>query len=126
MKDNLTIAVDFDGTCVDHRYPDIGADVPFAVLSLKLLTETLGAKVILNTMRSGEYLAAAVNWFSKNNIQLYGINSHPDQHTWTHSPKVYANKYIDDAAVGCPLIEVPGFARPCVDWNNVMYILRRD
>lgn len=126
MRDNLTIAVDFDGTCVDHRYSDTGPDVPFAVHSLKLLTETLGAKIILNTMRSGEYLAAAVNWFSKNDIQLYGINSHPDQHTWTTSPKVYASKYIDDAAVGCPLIEVPGFARPCVDWNNVMYILRRD
>jgi len=27
----MTIAVDFDGTIVEHRYPEIGEEKPFAV-----------------------------------------------------------------------------------------------
>ena len=32
----MTIAVDFDGTIVEHRYPRIGEEIPFAVETLKL------------------------------------------------------------------------------------------
>ena len=46
----------------------------------------------------------AVNWFKKNDIPLYGINENPDQSSWTTSPKPYCHIYIDDAALGCPLI----------------------
>lgn len=33
----MTIAVDFDGTIVEHRYPRIGREIPFATDTLKLL-----------------------------------------------------------------------------------------
>ena len=33
----MVIAVDFDGTIVTHRYPDIGDEIPFATETLKLL-----------------------------------------------------------------------------------------
>lgn len=118
------IAVDFDGTCVDHRYPDVGANAPGAVETLLELVvpddpNALETRLILWTMRSGEHLVAARSWFARHGIPLFGVNENPDQKSWTDSPKAYAQVYIDDAALGCPLISIPGFARPCVDWSAV-------
>jgi hydroxymethylpyrimidine pyrophosphatase-like HAD family hydrolase len=113
----LIIAVDFDGTCVKHSYPQIGEDIG-AVPVLKELSEK-GHKLILFTMRSGSTLQAAVDWFRDKGIPLYGINSNPTQHTWTSSPKPYAHLYIDDMALGCPLIREEGFNNPYVDWVTV-------
>ena len=72
-------------------------------------------------LESGNYLTDAINWFKENDIELYGIQSNPTQHTWTTSPKAYAQLYIDDAALGCPLIyNNPGFSeRPYVNWIEV-------
>ena len=114
----MKIAIDFDGTCVEHKFPDVGKDAPGAVDCLKKMVNC-GHKIILNTMRSGEYLEAAVQWFIQRDIPLSGINSDPRQSSWTQSPKVYADIYIDDAAFGCPLITPPGFNRACVDWSAV-------
>lgn len=111
----MYIAVDFDGTCVTHDYPRIGKDI-HAIPVLKKLVSN-GHKLILNTMRSGKELDEAVNWFKVNNIELFGINENPTQKSWTQSPKVYANMYIDDAAFGCPLLTVPELSdRPFVNW----------
>ena len=118
----MIIAVDFDGTCVDHRYPEVGPSVPDAIRVLKELA-LKRYDLILFTMRSGEKLDDAVEWFKRNNIPLAGINKSPNQHTWTSSPKAYANFYIDDAAFGCPLINVDGFRRMCVDWLEVEKVL---
>ncbi|HKJ65905.1 MAG TPA: hypothetical protein VJ969_10905, partial [Desulfopila sp.] len=52
-------------------------------------------------------------------IELYGVNENPLQKSWTDSPKVHGNVYIDDSAFGCPLIFPKGFHRPCVDWEAV-------
>ena len=112
----MYIAVDFDGTCVTHEYPKVGKDIG-AVPVLKRLVEA-GHKLILNTMRSGDELADAIQWFIDNDISLYGANVNPTQKRWTDSPKVYAQLYIDDAALGCPLIGNPG-GRPYVDWEAV-------
>lgn len=122
MKD-ITICVDFDGTIVDHAFPEIGEAVPGALDWLTLFQEK-GAKLILWTMRSdhqkyGNVLTQAMNYLRKNGIQIYAINMNPTQHTWTDSPKAYADIYIDDAAIGCPLIQVEGFNRLCVDWEKV-------
>lgn len=113
----MIISVDFDGTCVEHAYPDVGKDIGAAPV-LKALASK-GHQLILFTMRSGETLADACAWFHTNGIPLYGINENPDQHTWTSSPKPYANLYIDDAAFGCPLITPPNGKRPYVDWEQV-------
>lgn len=132
----MIIAVDFDGTCVKHAFPEIGEDIGAAPI-LRLLVHR-GHKLILFTMRSdvdapksddpsiiaepGDYLSAAVKWFEDNNIHLWGVNCNPEQHTWTGSPKPYAHIYIDDAALGVPLINKPG-ERPYVDWVMVHYML---
>ena len=33
----MVIAVDFDGTIVEHRYPRIGREIPFAITTLRRL-----------------------------------------------------------------------------------------
>ena len=120
----MYIAVDFDGTCVTHEYPKVGKDIG-AVPVLKKLTDS-GHKRILNTMRSGKELAAAIKWFIDNDIPLFGANENPTQKSWTTSPKVHANLYIDDAALGCPLIfDHAVSSRPFVNWVMVEEILEK-
>jgi hypothetical protein len=119
----MIIAIDFDGTIVEHNYPDIGRPVIGAIEYIKQF-QNLGAKIILWTMRSdnddGPTLSSAVNYCLSKGIELYGINSNPTQNEWTSSPKAYANIYIDDAAIGCPLRESASYgARPYVDWDIV-------
>ena len=135
----MVIVVDFDGTVVTHEFPKVGKDIG-AVPVLKELVNN-GHQLILFTMRSdvvnptgednelhlqtGNYLTDAVNWFKENEIPLYGIQTNPTQHTWTTSPKAYAQIYIDDAALGCPLrFDESLSSRPFVDWELVAIILR--
>ena len=133
----MTIAIDFDGTCVTHEFPRVGRDIGAAPVLRALVDQ--GHQLILYTMRSdrkkggatndlmikdvtGDFLTDAVNWFKRNNIPLYGIQVNPTQQNWTTSPKCYAELYIDDAALGVPLIHVKG-ERPYVDWIKVAEML---
>jgi hypothetical protein len=119
---NMIIAIDFDGTCVTHEYPNVGKDIN-AIPVLKNIVNK-GHKIILYTMRHGKELQDAVEWFVNNNIPLYGINENPTQKNWTKSPKIYAHIYIDDAALGCPLIFNEEYSdRPYVDWEAVQKLL---
>ena len=112
----MIIAVDFDGTCVKHAYPKIGEDIG-AVPVLKEMVKN-GHQIVLNTMRSGNLLDDAVQWFESNGIKLSGVNHTPGQATWTESPKVYANVYIDDAALGCPT-RMDESGNIFVDWRII-------
>jgi len=114
MSTPLVVAVDFDGTVVKHAYPGIGADIGAAPW-LKKLVEA-GAKLVLWTMRDGEELDDAVEWFETHGIELWGVQRNPTQDTWTGSPKAYAHVYVDDAALGVPLVRPEG-ERPYVDWG---------
>lgn len=118
----MIIAIDFDGTCVKHKYPKIGEDIG-AVPVLKEFVKR-GHKLVLNTMRSGFELSEAVNWFKERDIELYGVNENPTQKSWTSSPKVYANIYIDDAALGCPLVRNEREAY--VDWKEIAKLFKYD
>lgn len=116
----MYIAIDFDGTCVTHEYPNIGKDIGAIPVLQQLVKD--GHQLILYTMRSGKELDDAVQWFKINNIPLYGINENPSQKRWTTSPKIFAHIYIDDAAIGAPLITYnSNFAphRPYICWDNI-------
>ena len=137
----MIIAVDFDGTCVTHEFPEVGKDIG-AVPVLKELVKK-GHKIILYNMRShpdknnqgktlsggiisNDTLQDAIDWFKENEIPLWGINENPKQKEWTSSPKIYANIYIDDAALGIPLkYDEDGMIfRPYVDWNRMRTLLK--
>ena len=118
----MYIAIDFDGTCVTHEFPNVGKEIG-AVPILKKLIER-GHKLILHTMRGKDTIDAAKNRFDKNNITLFGINYNPTQWRWTDSKKVFAQLYIDDAALGVPLkIDTSISSRPFVDWDEVAKLL---
>jgi hypothetical protein len=117
----LIVGVDFDGTIVEHKYPEIGPAVPGAIETLREVQE-IGADLILWTMRSGPELAAAVAWLDANGIKLFGVNRNPET-DWSDSPKAYCHVYVDDAALGCPLRKATTTQRPMVDWQAVRPVL---
>lgn len=112
----MIVAVDFDGTLVEHMYPQIGAEVEEAFDWLKRFHEA-GVRLILWTMRSQRTLFDAVDYCEERGVEFWGININPEQKSWSTSPKAYAHLYIDDAAVGVPLKVRAGSRRATVDWT---------
>lgn len=117
----MKIAIDFDGTCVTHDYPEVGRDIG-AVPVLRELYDA-GHSLILHTMRTGMEMYHAREWFDEHDIPLFGVQYDPEQTKWTHSNKCYANLYIDDAALGIPLTYPPNGKRAYVDWVKVRELL---
>jgi hypothetical protein len=113
----MIIGIDFDGTCVKHAYPNIGDDIGAVPVLKEFIRQ--GHKLILITMRSGELLDNAVQWLKERGIELYGVNHNPDQDSWTESPKIYAQLYIDDAGLGCPTNFDQRTGRTYVDWKVI-------
>jgi hypothetical protein len=120
----LILAIDFDGTIVEHKFPRIGDAAPGAFEWLKRFQE-LDALLILYTMRSdgrkdgSTPLADAVAFCRENGIEFWQVNENKEQADWTCSPKIYAHHYIDDAAIGCPLVPHPAGGGMVVDWAVV-------
>ena len=98
----MTIAVDFDGTIVEHRYPEIGNEIPFAVDTLKMLTKE-GHRLILWSVREGRLLDEAVEWCRERGLEFYAVNkdypeeSKKDNH---YSRKLKVEMFIDDRNIG--------------------------
>ena len=125
----MIICVDFDGTVVTHEYPKIGREIPWAIDTLRELIDN-GHQIVLCTMRGHmkkdgkDLLQEAVDWLKERDIELYGVNKTPFQHTWTDSPKPYAHLYIDDAALGCPK-KLDSELGVIVDWKKINNILKK-
>lgn len=101
MPQSLTIAVDFDGTIVENRYPEIGKPMLFALETLKKLQED-GHRLILWTYRAGEELEDAVRFCKKNGLKFYAVNkSYPEEaYDKSMSRKILADIFIDDRNIG--------------------------
>lgn len=99
----MTIAVDFDGTIVEHRYPEIGNEIPFATDTLKMLIEDRH-KLILWSVREGKLLDDAVEWCRQRGVEFYAVNRdfpEEDENKNKHfSRKLKADVWIDDRNVG--------------------------
>lgn len=99
----MTIAIDFDGTIVDNRYPEIGQEIPFAVETLKMLIADRH-KLILWTCREGELLDAALRWCSERGVEFYAVNRDYPEETLENNPhfsrKLKADIFIDDRSLG--------------------------
>lgn len=100
----MVIAVDFDGTIVEHKYPQIGKEIPFAIATLKKL-QAERHLLILWTVRENDLLEEAVEYCRKRGLEFYAVNAnHPDEQVKPNqaSPcrKVRADMYIDDCNVG--------------------------
>ena len=99
----MLIAVDFDGTIVEHKYPKIGKERPFATATLKKLIED-GHRLILWTVREGRLLDEAVEWCENKGVVFYSVNRDYPEETIENnrhfSRKVKADVFIDDCNVG--------------------------
>jgi len=98
---NVRIAVDFDGTIVEHEYPRIGKEKLFAFQTLKEL-EKLGAALILWTFRTGRELEEAVEYCRQNGLEFYAVNKNYPEEIFDErvSRKIDADIFIDDKNVG--------------------------
>ena len=99
----MTIAVDFDGTIVEHRYPEIGEEIPFATETLKMLIKDRH-RLILWSVREDELLDEAVEWCRQRGVEFYAVNrDYPEEEKEKNnhfSRKLKADLFIDDRNVG--------------------------
>lgn len=97
----MIIAVDFDGTIVQHKYPEIGSEIPFAIESIIALQKE-GHQIILWTYRTEEMLFEAVQFCENKGLEFYAVNSNYPEEEFddTISRKIYADLYIDDRNFG--------------------------
>lgn len=98
---DLIIAVDFDGTIVEHKYPKIGRELPFATDALKTLQKK-GFRLILWTFRAGQELEDAVAFCRERGVEFYAVNKNFPEEKWSpgQSRKILADIYIDDRNLG--------------------------
>ena len=136
-KNQIIIAVDFDGTIVTHDFPKVGTLVPYAKKVLTKLSTISEVQLMLWTMRSTlpiridkdsepvDTLQQAFDFLKLHNLKfnLDWVNQNPDQ-SWSHSNKQFAHIYIDDAALGCPLVQFSNSSRYTVDWFAVELLLQ--
>ena len=98
----MTIAVDFDGTIVRHRYPKIGDEIPFVTETLRLFLRDRH-RLILWTVREGRLLDEAVEWCRARGVEFYAINRDFPEEDATgsgFSRKIKADLFIDDRNFG--------------------------
>lgn len=98
----MKIAVDFDGTIVEHRYPAIGEEKLFAFETLKQL-QKLGHQLVLWTYRHGTELDEAIEFCKKNGVEFYAVNkSYPEEDfdPGAASRKLDVDLFIDDRNIG--------------------------
>ena len=99
----MTIAIDFDGTIVEHRYPKIGDEISFATDTLKMLIKD-GHQLILWTVREGELLQEAVDWCHARGVDFWAVNKdYPEEEKEKNnhfSRKIKADMFIDDRNFG--------------------------
>jgi len=97
----MIIAIDFDGTIVEHRYPAIGKELPFALETIKALQKKQH-QIILWTFRAGKTLDEAVEFCRKGGVEFYAVNkSYPEEkYDESISRKINADLYIDDRNIG--------------------------
>ena len=98
----MIIAVDFDGTIVEHKYPEIGNERPFATYTLRKLIEERH-RLILWTVRRGKELQEAVDWCKERGVEFYAVNRNfPEETVEPHRgySKINAELFIDDCNLG--------------------------
>lgn len=96
----MRIAVDFDGTIVEHRYPKIGSPIPFAIETLKQLQKE-NHLLILWTVREGDLLQEAIDYCSSKGLVFYTANKNdPEENAMDAARKLAVDLFIDDRNLG--------------------------
>lgn len=97
----MIIAVDFDGTIVEHKYPQIGKEIPFAIETLKKIQAEGQHTLILWTVREGDLLQEAVDFCAQRGLVFYAANkNYPEEDLSTAPKKLTVDLFIDDRNLG--------------------------
>jgi hypothetical protein len=96
----MIIAVDFDGTIVDNRYPKIGKKRPYAIETILRLQQEDQHQFVLWTVREGAHLDEAVTFCKNEGLEFYAINQDTPNQTCTGPRKLNADLFIDDRNLG--------------------------
>ncbi len=112
----MKIAVDFDGTIVEDKYPQIGEEKMFAIETLKQLQQR-GHQIILWTYRTGKELEEAIEFCRKRGLEFYAVNNnYPEEKPEDKMPrKINADIFIDDRNLG-------GF----IEWGKAWQIITNE
>ncbi|MCK4919711.1 MAG: hypothetical protein KAS71_01615 [Bacteroidales bacterium] len=113
----MKISVDFDGTIVEHKFPEIGKEILFAFDTLKALQKQ-GHQLILWTIRTGKELDEAVEFCRKNGVEFYAVNKNYPEEEFDEnevSRKINAEIFIDDRNIG----GFPG-------WGEIYFMINPD
>ena len=99
----MVIAVDFDGTIVENRCPEIGEERPFAIETLKMLIADRH-RLVLWSCREGVLLEQALQWCRERGVEFYAANRDYPEETTENNPhfsrKLKADLFIDDRNIG--------------------------
>lgn len=100
LLESKLIAVDFDGTIVYNKYPNIGKPLPFAFETMKMLQQK-GHRLILWTVRTDNLLEKAVAFCKKNGVEFYAVNEeYAGEGADLKNRKINVDIFIDDRDVG--------------------------
>ncbi len=110
----MIIAVDFDGTIVEHEYPKIGKPIPFAIETLLKLQQDRH-QLLLWSVREGELLQDAVDYCEKKGLHFYAVNKNYPEEEYSNMAcrKLNADIFIDDRNIG-------GFP----DWGVIYHMVK--
>lgn len=98
----MIIAVDFDGTIVEHDYPRIGKEIPFAIETLKKIQRDNQHLLVLWTVREGKFLQEAVDYCHERGLDFYAVNKDYPEEQFDEgiTRKIKADLFIDDRNLG--------------------------
>lgn len=92
------IAVDFDGTLCENKWPEIGEANEDMIYYLRK-RQAEGDKLILWTCRVGDMLRKAINWCYNYGLIFNAVNENLPEiidSFGSDTRKIFANEYIDD------------------------------
>jgi hypothetical protein len=96
------IAIDFDGTIVEHKFPEIGKLLPGAKEVINKLAKSY--TIIIWTCRNHEETSKEfldmITFLLDNDIEYHYINQNDPKNPFQPYPKIFANIYIDDRSLG--------------------------
>ena len=96
----MVIAVDFDGTIVEHKFPLIGKPIPFAIETLLQLQKDQHT-LILWTVREDKLLEEALSYCAQRGLYFYAANENfPGEDRTKAGRKLGADLFIDDRNLG--------------------------
>lgn len=127
----MNIYLDFDGTVVEHDYPQIGSLNPNSLEVIKKLQDA-GHNIILNSMRvefDDGSMQEAIDFINLNK-SIAGIKIQRQTEQKIYPPRWTLDKiendiFIDDIAPNIPLIKALVVGGLMVDWVEIEKQLRQ-